>query len=68
VLDARIPKATFDAMTAKGYKVEYAKSGVNGEHAGAVTAIAFDQENGTFMGATGLPDPAWGGPRYGIGW
>jgi gamma-glutamyltranspeptidase/glutathione hydrolase len=68
VLDARIPKATFDAMAAKGYKVEYSKSGVNGEHGGAVTAIAFDQENGTFMGATGLPDPAWGGPRYGIAW
>lgn len=49
VLDTRIPQATFDAMTAKGYKVECAKSSVNGEHAGAVTAIAFDQENGTFM-------------------
>jgi hypothetical protein len=33
-----------------------------------VTAIQFDQEHGTMMGATGLPDPAWGGPRYGIGW
>lgn len=68
VLDSRIPKPTADAMAAKGYKVEYAKSGVNGEHGGAVTAIAFDQENGTFMGAAGIPDPAWGGPRYGIGW
>ncbi len=67
-LDSRIPKETFDALAARGYRPVYWKGGVRGEHAGALSVIRVDHGNGTLEGGQGIPDCEWSGVRYGIGW
>jgi len=67
-LDTRIQKDVFDALAAKGYKPAYSKTGVKGEHGGALTTLRVDHKKKTFEGGQGLPDSNWSGCRYGIGW
>jgi len=67
-LDTRIPKDVFDALSAKGYKPAYSKTGVKGEHGGALTTLRVDHKKKTFEGGQGLPDSNWSGCRYGIAW